>query len=75
MAGILYDTHKNAAGGRDQAFVESMVGGAKSVAALTAMVMAARSDAAVFYLRHGCKSSTSDRFFRNFNAFVVEGVQ
>ena len=71
IAGDLYETHKNATGGRDRAFIEGMVGGAESFAALAAMTLSARQDAAMFYRRHGCASTEARRFFENFNRFVV----
>ena len=70
FGGIL-DTHQNNGGGRERALAEGLAGGAEIVGNMAALTLSARTDAALFYSRHGCSSRTSARFFRNFNAFVT----
>lgn len=73
MLGGLFKAHSDSQGGRDRALIEGLVAGADTFGAIAAMTLGGKADASLFYRRHGCSSRTSNKFFRQFNEFVVSG--
>lgn len=68
--GGLAQAHRNGSGDRDKAFGEGFGAGVQAFGSLAMAELSGKSDAKLFFRRHGCRSDVARHFFANVSAFA-----